>query len=183
MTSSYGYGVSTTPLHFMRAVAAMVNDGVMVSPSLIKGNPSRMEQRVLSKKTSDEIKKLLYLSAQKGTGMRAKVDGYMVGGKTGSANKSVQGSYDKKNHLGTVSAVFPMNKPKYILIVTLDSPKGTKETFGFATGGWTAAPIASKIIKRTGPLLKVLPIDEKSEIIKKAMYVKVDYEDKKRAIG
>lgn len=183
MTSSYGYGVSTTPLHFARSMAAMVNDGVMVNPSLVKGNPSKIEQRVLSKKTSDDIKKLLYLSAQKGTGRRARVDGYMVGGKTGSANKSMNGTYDKKNHLATVSAIFPMNKPKYILVVTLDSPKGTKETFGFSTGGWTAAPIASEVIKRAGPLLKVLPVDEKSDVIRKAMYVKVDYDGQKRAIG
>ncbi len=183
MTSSYGYGVATTPLHFMRSMAAMVNDGKMVSPTLLKGNPSRIERQVLSKKTSDHLKKLLYLSAQKGTGRRARVNGYMVGGKTGSANKSLNGSYDKKNHLGTVSAIFPIDKPRYILVVTLDSPKGTKETFGFSTGGWTAAPIAGNIIKRAGPILKVLPVDEGADVIKKAMYVKVEYDGQKHAFG
>lgn len=183
LTASYGYGVATTPLHFLRALAAVVNGGRLINLSLIKGNPNRIEQNVLSEKTSKTIRKLMYKAALQGTSRRSRVNGYMVGGKTGSANKIINGAYDKKKHLASVTAIFPMNKPKYAMLITLDAPQGTKETHGFSTGGWTAAPVAAQIIERAGPILGVLPVDEEDEVIQKAMYVKVEYDQQNRALG
>ena len=183
LTASYGYGVATTPLHFLRALAAVVNGGKLINPSFVKGNPGRIEQRVMSEKTSKTIRKLMYKAALQGTSRRARVNGYMVGGKTGSANKIIDGKYDKKKHLASVTTIFPMNKPKYAMLITLDAPQGTKETHGFSTGGWTAAPVAAKIIEQAGPILGVLPVDENDEVIQKAMYVKVEYDNEKRALG
>lgn len=171
ITISYGYGLAVTPLHVVRAVAALINGGVLKNLSLVP-NPNPDEGiQIIKPKTSNIMRRLLYLGAQKGTAKKARVPGYMVGGKTGSANKKIQGGYQKKDHLASAVVAFPMTDPKYVLLVTLDSPKPTKETFGFATGGWTAAPVAKEVIFRIAPLLGIMPVDEQTPEIQSAMYL------------
>jgi cell division protein FtsI (penicillin-binding protein 3) len=164
MTISFGHGLSVSPLQLVAGTAAVVNGGIMIPPTVIKreiGDPIPGE-RVLSQKTSESMRKLMRLVVEQGTGKMAAVPGYMVGGKTGTADKSGKGGYRKKALLSSFVSAFPMNDPRYVVMVMIDEPQGTKETYGFATAGWTAAPTAGKIIGRIGPLLGMMPLDEAS---------------------
>jgi cell division protein FtsI (penicillin-binding protein 3) len=184
-TISYGYGLAISPLQLANGVAAIINGGILNKPTIIKdGNHTMPQQKVISSKTSDQMRKLLHLVVKKGTGKKSDVDGYVVGGKTGSANKKEGKGYAKKGkHRALYAGAFPMNDPKYVILIMLDEPKGTKETFGFSTGGWVSAPIAKEVIKRAAPLLGVLPIDEKSPKIKSAMRININRKETSHAIG
>jgi cell division protein FtsI (penicillin-binding protein 3) len=113
--------------------------------------------RVLKPETSDKMRYLFRLNAEKGTAGKAEVPGYLVGGKTGTAEKVVNGRYAKNKLLTSFTAVFPMDKPKYLVLVMLDEPKPTAETHGYATSGWNAAPTAGKIVERIAPMLGLSP--------------------------
>jgi len=171
ITISYGYGIAVTPLHVVRALAAMVNGGFLKNLSLVPNAAPEVGTAVIKPQISEAMRKLLYLGAQKGTARKAYTPGYVVGGKTGSANKKIKGGYQKKDHLASVVAAFPMTDPKYILLVTLDSPRPTKETFGFATGGWTAAPIVKQVILRIAPLLGIMPVNEETPEIQSTLHL------------
>jgi cell division protein FtsI (penicillin-binding protein 3) len=95
-----------------------------------------------------------------GTGEKADVPGYMVGGKTGTSEKLEGGRYVQDKRVSTFVGAFPMDHPRYVVLAMLDEPKGNKSTFNFATGGWVAAPIVAKVIKRMGPLYGLAPRDE-----------------------
>ena len=92
-----------------------------------------------------------------GTGKKADVAGYEVGGKTGTAEKAVNGSYKKKAVLSSFVAAFPMDNPRYVVLASIDEPQGTKETYGFITAGWNAAPVAGRIIAQVAPLMGLMP--------------------------
>jgi cell division protein FtsI (penicillin-binding protein 3) len=106
------------------------------------------------------MRKLFRLVVEQGTGKMADVPGYVVGGKTGTAEKAGRGGYREKALISSFVAAFPMNSPQFVVLVMLDEPKGTKSTHGFATAGWTAAPAAGRIIGRIGPLVGMVPQDE-----------------------
>jgi cell division protein FtsI (penicillin-binding protein 3) len=160
MTIAYGHGLSVTPLHLTQGVAALVNGGVKVPPTILKrdlSDPIEVE-RVISPKTSDQMRKLMRAVVESGTGSKADTNGYEVGGKTGTAEKlSVHGGYAKKALLSSFVGAFPIERPRFVVLAMIDEPKGTKETAGFATGGWVAAPVVSKVVARIGPLLGVAP--------------------------
>ena len=120
------------------------------------------------------MRRLLRLVTTEGSGKRAAIDGYMVGGKTGTAEKAGDGRYDRKRRITSFVAAFPMQQPRYVVMVMVDEPKPTKDTFGFATAGWTAAPVVKRIIAQTAPLLGIQPVDEKSPEMLKAMRVGVE---------
>ncbi len=105
---------------------------------------------------------------ERGTGTRAEAPGYLVGGKTGTAEKATAGGYQRKALISSFVGVFPISEPRYVVLVMLDEPKGNKSTFNFSSGGWTAAPIVSRIISRIGPLLGVQPEDTAPSPIRKA---------------
>jgi len=159
ITIGYGHGISVTPLHVVSAMATVVNGGYKVNPTLIKGKKSKRE-RVLSGETSHIMNQLLRLVVRDGTGKNANVKGYMVGGKTGTAEKAGKKSYNKKIRVSSFAGAFPMNDPKYSIVVVVDEPKGIKSTWGFATAGWTAAPVVRNVIRRIGPMLGVRPVNE-----------------------
>ena len=162
MTIAFGHGISVSPLHLVVGTAAVVNGGILVQPTVLKreaGEPVPAE-RVLSLKTSESMRKLFRLVVEQGTGREAAVPGYMVGGKTGTAEKAGKGGYREKALISSFVAAFPINDPQYVVLVMLDEPQGTKATHGFATAGWTAAPTAGRIIGRVGPLLGMMPEDE-----------------------
>ncbi len=185
-TVSYGYGLAISPLQLANGIGAIVNGGILNQPTILKGgNKDLAQKRVISSRTSDKMRKLLHLVVKKGTGKKSDVSGYVVGGKTGSANKKEGKSYVKKGkHRALYAGAFPMYDPKYIVLVILDEPKGINETFGFSTGGWTSAPIAKEIITKTAPILGVLPVDEKSPKIKSAMHININSrKEKTHAIG
>lgn len=161
MTVAYGHGVAVSPLQLSSGIGALVNGGIMMQPTLLKRLPDVpvVGQRVISKRTSDHLRRLMRLVVVEGTGRKADVAGYLVGGKTGTAEKAGRRGYQRSLLLSSFVAAFPMHDPRYVVYVLLDEPNGTKDTFGFASAGWTAAPIAGRVIGRIAPLLNVRPVD------------------------
>jgi cell division protein FtsI (penicillin-binding protein 3) len=159
MTISYGHGISVSPLQLASGVGSLVNGGKRVPVSLLKHRSSTPPNgvRVLSEKTSQQMRGLMRLVVTNGTGKNAAAPGYLVGGKTGTAEKQVNGGYEKKSLMSSFVGVFPIDKPRYVILAMLDEPKGTKRTFNYATGGWVAAPIVSRMVSRMASLLGILP--------------------------
>jgi len=174
LTASYGHGIASSPMHAVAAIATTINGGLYFQPTIIKQAKPPVGKRIFSKKTSDNMRKLMRLvvSEKGASGGKGEAKGYFVGGKTGTAEKLSDGKYDKKKLTSSFVGVFPMTKPEYIVLVTLDEPKGTKDTWNFATGGWVSAPAVSKIISRIAPILKVEPVNENDPKIKKEFKVK-----------
>lgn len=162
ITASYGYGISISPLQLVTAIAGVVNNGVMQQPTLLKVDPSGLGQgtRILSEKTSEIMRKLMYMVVAQGTGRKAQVKGYEVGGKTGTANTIEAGSYKEGNNITSFVGAFPMNRPQYSVLIMVDRPRAVEGTYGFNAAGWNAAPIAGKVIGRIAPLLQVVPTSE-----------------------
>ncbi len=159
VTISYGHGISVSPLHLVRGIAALVDGGVLPRLTLLKdGNKGRASgERVISEQTSQNIRRLMRLVVDHGTGKNADVPGYRVAGKTGTAEKVGAGGYDGNAKLASFIATFPVTDPRYIVLVMIDDPKGDKSTFEFATGGWIAAPVVNRVVARMGPLLDIKP--------------------------
>jgi len=159
-TAAFGHGFAVQPLQGAAVVAALLNGGHMMTPTLLKRSEEEalaMAQTVVKPTTTEMLRYLFRLNATEGTASKADVIGYRVGGKTGTAEKVVNGRYAKDKLLNSFIGAFPMDKPKYLILVMLDEPKPTPETYGFATAGWTAVPTASKIIERIAPMLGVEP--------------------------
>jgi cell division protein FtsI (penicillin-binding protein 3) len=159
MTVGYGHGMAVTPLHLASAYAAMVNGGIWRPATLIKKDAKTKHpgRRVFSAATSARMRQLLRMIVVDGTGKKADAVGYRVGGKTGSAEKPDAGGYARNLVVSTFAAAFPMDNPRYIILVMLDEPKGTAESGFQRTAGWTAAPIVRRTINRIGPPLGVNP--------------------------
>ena len=164
-TISYGHGISVSPLHMARAAGALVNGGLLVEPTILKREKSDAPPvvRVISKATSVQMRQLLRLVVTDGTARQADVEGYNVGGKTGTADK-----YNSPERLNTFVATFPIQDPQYVVLMMLDEPHGIAETSGFATAGWTTAPLARDVISRIGPLLGVTPQKKTTDRYQKA---------------
>ncbi|MCK4939544.1 MAG: penicillin-binding protein 2, partial [Rhodospirillaceae bacterium] len=159
MTISYGHGIAVSPLQLASGVAAVVNGGVMLRPTILKrgANDIKIEERVISPKTSKIMRAMMRLVVRFGTGKNADVNGYMVGGKTGTAEKQVAGKYSEDAVVSSFVGAFPMNDPRYVVLVLVDEPQGIKSTFGYATGGWVAAPVVSNVISRIGTIEGIIP--------------------------
>ncbi|MGC0371879.1 MAG: hypothetical protein DGJ47_000580 [Rickettsiaceae bacterium] len=165
-TISYGYGISESPAHFAQAMIPMVNGGILYPITLIKRNKLVKGTRVFKESTSNDLKKIMRLVVSTGTGKKAGVDGYYIGGKTGTANIAVNGKYDKSKRISSFVGIMPASKPQYLVYVVLNEPVGIKETFGFAGGGWSAAPTVGAIFKRMISLLGLPKMDPNSQEIK-----------------
>jgi cell division protein FtsI (penicillin-binding protein 3) len=169
MTIAFGHGIAVTPLHMITATAAMINGGILHPPTMLKVPTGAKVPgvRVIAEKTSDQIRKLFRLVVESGTAKQAEAPGYVVGGKTGTAEKNVGGHYEEKKLLSSFIGAFPMNDPQYVILTIVDEPHGNKESHGYATAGWTVAPATGRIIQRIAPLLGVAPVDETApEIVK-----------------
>ena len=158
LTASYGHGLATTPLQMSVAVASVVNGGILVNPVLVKSD-IRSDVRVISEETSEKMRKLLRLVVAKGTGKNADVKGFALGGKTGTAEKSVNGRYERKKLISSFVGAFPMDDPKYVLMIMVDEPKANKNSYGYATAGWVAAPAIARIVTSMAAVLG-LPADK-----------------------
>jgi cell division protein FtsI (penicillin-binding protein 3) len=162
MTISYGHGIAATPLHLAAAYCTLVNGGFRVAPTLLKQNGARKDaEQVISAKTSGQMREMLREVVVRGTASMGEVQGYQVGGKTGTANKpDPKGGYYDDRVIATFAGAFPMSDPKYVLVVTLDEP--SIEAYGEErrTAGWTAVPVAAEIIARVAPLLGLRPVVE-----------------------
>jgi cell division protein FtsI (penicillin-binding protein 3) len=161
ITISYGHGISVTPVHVVTGVSALVNGGNMIPPTVIKRDPKDVPAgtRVISERTSDAMRAMMRMIVLDGSGKQADVAGYEVGGKTGSAEKvGRHGGYSEHSLRTSFVAAFPIDAPRYVVLVVLDEPHGTKETAGFATAGWNAAPTVGTIVAKIAPMLGVFPM-------------------------
>lgn len=159
ITIAFGHGVSTTPLQTAVGCAALMNGGFLMAPTFLMRNQNEaMEaaERVVAESTSEAMRYLYRLNAEKGSGKRAEVPGYRVGGKTGTAEKVVNGRYSGDKRFNAFVASFPMDDPQYIVLTIIDEPKPEKPGMG-ATAGSNAAVIAANIIRRGASMLGVKP--------------------------
>ena len=165
MTVSFGHGIAVTPLHLASAYAALVNGGIWRPATLQKvaAGQAPRGRRVFKASTSARMRQLLRMIAVYGTGRNANAAGFRVGGKTGSAEKpgAAGGGYKKNSVVATFAAAFPMDRPRYVVIVMLDEPKGTAAASGQRTAAWNAAPVVGRVVPRIGPLLGVVPDDSR----------------------
>lgn len=155
VTVSYGHGLSVSPLALVVAIAATLNDGVYIAPTVLKRHATHRPEtrRVFSSAVSKDVADMMRITVTDGTGRNADVPGFGVMGKTGTAEKPTVGGYDTDRLVTSFVAAFPHSDPKYAMIVTLDEPKAIEGTFGYATAGWNAAPTVGQIIERIGPML------------------------------
>ena len=169
-TSSFGHGITTTPLQLAKGYSIIANGGYNIKPTIIKKyfKEKDKKNKILNEGVSEKINLILrkIVSTKEGTANFANIDGYEVGGKTGTAQKSENGVYTKKK-INTFVAIFPTVKPKFVLVVLLDEPKLSKEYVyhfkdgsgwklkgtPYNTAGWTSVEIAGKIIEKIGPIL------------------------------
>lgn len=154
-TVSYGHGISVSPLAFLMAFASLGNEGNMVHPLIREGEEKNEPVRLVSKETADQVLEMMRESVSNGTGRRAEVAGYRVAGKTGTAEKPLDGGYSRDLNVTSFAAIFPADSPQFALIVTLDEPKPIEG--GGKTAAVNAAPVAGRIIERVAPLLGVDP--------------------------
>jgi len=173
MTISFGHGLAVSPLQLASGAAAMVNGGIFHKPTLIRrdGMETPQGKRVISERTSLEVRRLMRLVVENGTGRKASAEGYLVGGKTGTADKPKRGGYSQRALISSFIGAFPITNPHYVVLVMLDEPRGNKSTHGYATGGWVAAPVVKRVIERVAPLLRVQPTNEHSPEIKKELHI------------
>ena len=160
MTVGFGQGIAVAPLQLAMGYATLFNGGIYRPPTMLKIGPNHPlppGKRVFSDETSYRMRALLRLVVTKGTGKNADAPGYRVGGKTGTAQKLINGHYSQSINITSFAGVFPMDEPRYVVVVMLDEPKATPETFGFSTAGWNVAPVVSRTISRIAPMLGVLP--------------------------
>jgi cell division protein FtsI (penicillin-binding protein 3) len=159
MTISYGHGLTVSPLHLANGYATLVNGGFYRPPTIIKRDALSVPpgRRVFSDATSQEIRRLLRLVVTNGTGRKADVPGYRVGGKTGTAEKIENGRYVRGQNVVNFAAAFPIDAPRYVVVAMIDDPRGSKSTYGFRTAGMVVAPAINRIIRRIAPALGVLP--------------------------
>ncbi|MEQ8817238.1 MAG: penicillin-binding protein 2 [Thalassobaculum sp.] len=181
MTIAFGHGLSVSPMHLVSGVASVINGGIRYSATLLATDIPARGERVVSEKTSHSMRQLMRLVVEEGTGRKADTPGYLVGGKTGTAEKAGgRGGYRQKSLISSFVAAFPMQAPRFVVLIMVDEPKGTKETFGYATGGWVAAPAVSRVIARSAPLLGVAPVDPESPEIRRDLMIELPAEGGKR---
>jgi cell division protein FtsI (penicillin-binding protein 3) len=161
MNTGFGHGIAITPLHLASAYAALVNGGIFRPATLMRVQPGRQisGRRVYSEQTSYQIRQLLRLNVLHGTGRRAEAAGFRVGGKTGTGEKAMAGGYSRNLNVSTFAAAFPMDAPRYVVVVMMDAPRPTEANSFVTTAAFTAAPIVARVVSRTGPLLGVIPSD------------------------
>lgn len=158
---SFGYGLAVTPLHLISAVSALVNGGYLYTPTFLKdGNKDKAVTQVLDSKISEQIRYMMWAVINWDPWSKNPASAFAVGGKTGTANIKTSGGYDTKKVRTSFIGVFPVNDPKYAVLVTLINPKAIKETYSFNNAGWNAKPVGLNIIKEIAPYLNVAPISD-----------------------
>lgn len=173
MTVSYGHGLAVTPLHLASAYAAMVNGGIWRPATLMKLDAKDVPRgrRVFKESTSSRMRQMLRMISMYGTGRSADAKGYRVGGKTGSAEKNSGGVYNKTSLVSSFAAAFPLDRPRYVVVVVMDEPRGTAASSFQRTAAYTAAPVVGKLVPRIGPMLDVLPDNSRDVDISDLRYL------------
>jgi cell division protein FtsI (penicillin-binding protein 3) len=160
-TASFGHGLSVSPLHMVTAYAAFVNGGNYIAPTLYKRSVPEAEplyRRVLQPATSDAIRYLMRLNALEGSGsqMNKVAEGYRVGGKTGTAEKVVDGRYSSSKVTNFFGSAFPLDNPRYAMVIMVDEPKAENPQSG-TTAGWNVGMVTGRIVQRVAPMLGIAP--------------------------
>ncbi len=159
MTIAYGHGMAVTPAQMVQGVGAIVDGGILHPLTLLAhaaGEPVAGTP-VIKPATSRMMLDMMRLIVTQGTGEKAEVPGYDVAGKTGTAEKAGASGYHHKLLLSSFIAAFPSSNPRYLVLAMIDEPQGNKQSMGFATAGWTAAPAVGRIVAQIGPMLDVAP--------------------------
>jgi cell division protein FtsI (penicillin-binding protein 3) len=165
VTMAFGHGISVSPMQTAAAGAALVNGGFLITPTFLPrtlGQSAQVATRILKPETSLALRQLFRLNVMKGTGKNADVPGYRVGGKTGTADKVEGGRYAGNKRRNAFLAAFPMDAPKYLVLVVLDEPKPERPGIG-ATAGLNAAVAVGNVIRRIAPMLGIEPRPADSE--------------------
>jgi len=160
ITIAFGQGIAVAPLQAAMAVCAIVNGGHLETPTFLKRSEAdalAQSSQLIKPETSEQMRYILRLNAEKGTGRAADVPGYFVGAKTGTAQKVIHGRYSNNKNFTTFTAIVPADKPKYLFLVVYDEPQGTPETHGFSTAAWNAGAVTGRVIDRIGPILGIPP--------------------------
>lgn len=154
-TVSFGHGISVTPMHLLLAVNAVTNGGFYIYPTLQKRGVGVVKgERVLADEISARLRNIMFRVAEETTAKSARVAGIKIGGKTATAEKyTATGKVDKKRNVTAFAGVFPVDAPQYTILVVLDEPQGTKESWGWRTAAWNAVPVTGKILDSILPLL------------------------------
>jgi cell division protein FtsI (penicillin-binding protein 3) len=160
ITISYGHGMAVTPLHLAAAYAAIANGGLRVHPSILLSDAKPTEpDRVISERTSRQMREMLREVVVRGTAKAADVKGYEVAGKTGTADKpNATGGYARDKTIATFASFFPASDPEYVLVIALDEPTSVINNTSFRTAGLTAAPVLAHAIRRIAPVMGMRPI-------------------------
>ena len=149
-TMAYGHGIAVSPMHLLLAVNAMTNGGIYIYPTLLKRDVGVVQgERVLSDEISARLREIMFHVAEETSGRQARIAGIQIGGKTATAVKYT----DSRKNLTAFVGIFPVNAPQYTILVILDEPHGTKDTFGWRTAAWNAVPTTGKILDSILPLL------------------------------
>jgi cell division protein FtsI (penicillin-binding protein 3) len=160
MTIAFGHGLAVAPLQAMMAVGALMNGGYLITPTFLKRSEAEAKKdapQVIKPETSEAMRYLMRLNAEIGTAKKVNINGYYVGGKTGTAEKVIGGRYSKNRLFTTFMAVAPSDKPKYLFLTIMDEPQGLPETGGYATAAYNAGAVTAQIIERVGPLVGLPP--------------------------
>src|SRR5690242_12519634 len=160
VTIAFGHGIAVAPLQAVMGIDALVNGGYLIPPTFLKRSEQEamaLARRVIKPETSEKMRFLMRLNAEIGTAKKADVRGYYIGGKTGTAEKVVNGHYVKKRVLNAFTAILPADHPRYQLLIMLDEPQPLNDTSGFITSGWNAVPTVGNVISRIAPLLGIAP--------------------------
>ncbi|MCB5410117.1 peptidoglycan D,D-transpeptidase FtsI family protein [Pseudogemmobacter faecipullorum] len=158
ITTSYGHGMSASPMHLAAAYAAIANGGIYLKPTLIRQEGRASGVRVMSERVARDSVAMLRGVVTTGTASLAEVPGYEVGGKTGTADKPKKsGGYYKDKVINTFASVFPASDPRYVVLVTLDEPSDNSGPRPKRTAGWTSVPVTAEVIRRIAPLLGIRP--------------------------
>ncbi|MEO8113995.1 MAG: penicillin-binding protein 2, partial [Phenylobacterium sp.] len=169
-STSFGHGMNVSPLTLSRAMVALLNGGTLLPLTIHRMEPGQRPkgQKAISEKTSEQMLQIMRANVTGGSGTKADVPGLSVGGKTGTGEKydpEIR-AYSHSKQVSSFAAVFPTDGPtsaeRYFVLILLDEPHGDAKSFGFATGGWVAAPAAGRVIERIAPFLGV---QRKSDIL------------------
>lgn len=165
MTATYGHGFAVGTLHLAKGVAMLINGGMPVTPTFMAAKKPTAEKAppVINTKTSENVRKLMRLVVTVGSGSKADVKGFMVGGKTGTSEKNIRGGYSENKSFTTFVGAFPMNDPRYVIIASVDEPRGIKETGGYATAGYVAAPVIAHVVEDMADLLALKPVADEAD--------------------
>lgn len=151
-TTAFGHGVAVTPMNFLAAANAVVNDGTFVYPTMSKAKTKKGE-RILNSDISSKLRNVMFQVVENTSGRKAKIKGIEIGGKTGAAEKRYNGKSDGTKVVNTFVAVFPVSDPQYTILTMLDEPQATKDSAGWKTSAWNVVPTTGKILEQVVPML------------------------------